>query len=262
MLQMLTDLLSKQFYMFSPGTIILSLIFSLLFASYLFPDTPSADDLKEQTKPEVIIESPVADRSYSWGSQVRYSIHVSDEKDGESRFGEINPFEVLLEVEYLSSISDQINIVRSEYEKTDEHIGLTLIRKSDCFSCHADKLSLVGPSFSEISNRYDSDSPTLQKLGEHIIKGSSGDWGDFLMPPHNNITKEEAIEMADFILKQGSRENQWIYSGLEGVFRVIEKPDSADSGLYRLTASYINSGTESVSGSGIRGEHTIFLKIE
>ncbi len=146
----------------------------------------------------------------------RYSIHVSDEIDGESRFGEINPSEVLLEVEYLSSISDQINIVRSEYENT----------------------------------------------GEHITEGSSGNWGDFPMPPHDSITIEEAIEMAAYILKQGSREKRWLYSGLEGIFRIIEKPESVDSGIYKLTASYINSGRESESGSGIRGEHFIFLNIE
>jgi cytochrome c len=255
---MIAGLISKPFNTFISGIIALILSFSFLLNS----GTPPGDQQKDQSEPEVSIDLPTESRNYSWGSQVRYSISVSDEIDGESRFGEINPNEVLLEVEYLNVKSNQINSARSEYETSDAHGGLTLIRKSDCFSCHADKVTLVGPSFSDMSDRYEPDSPTLQMLGKHIIEGSSGDWGDLPMPPHDSISMEEAMEMADYILKQGNRENRWIYSGLEGIFRVIEKPDSVDSGIYRLTASYINSGTESVPDSGIRGEHTIFIKIE
>jgi cytochrome c len=259
---MLTGLNLKQFITFSSGVITLTLSLTLLFNLLFIHDSEQDTRQTNQVKPDVSIDIPADSSSYSWGSQVRYSISVSDEMDGDSRFGEINPNNVLLEVEFLNRQSDQINNVRSSYNTTDEHIGLTLIRKFDCFSCHADKVALVGPSFSDMSKKYEPDSSTLQQLGEHITEGSSGIWGEFLMPPNESITPDEAMEMADYILKQGNREDRWVYTGIEGMFRIIEKPEYVESGIYRLTASYINSGTDEESGSGIRGEQTIFLLIE
>ncbi len=212
---------------------------------------------REQSAPEVKIERPDDNRVFQWGSRVRYEITVSDEKDGDSRYGEINPDEVLLEITYLPVENIDVDIANLE-----EHKGLSFIRKSTCFNCHADKTSLVGPSFSDIADRYEQDNGTLELLGKRIRNGSSGQWSSIEMPPNDALTREESEAIADYILKQGSRKYRWIYPGLEGVFRIIDKPENIEQGIYILTASYVNHGTEGETGTGLRGEHSIELKIE
>lgn len=215
-----------------------------------------------QTPPEVKIEQPDGSRSFHWDSRVRYEIRVSDEQDGDSRYDEINPNEVLLEITYLPGEKSQLEKDKADLAGSDEHQGLSIIRKSACFSCHADKTSLVGPSFSDIAGRYNPDTDILQRLGKRIINGSTGQWGNFGMPPNEELSLEESMAIADYILKQGSRKDRWIYSGLEGVFQIIDKPENDEQGMYILTASYVSHGTEGVSGTGLRGEHSIVLEIE
>jgi cytochrome c len=215
-----------------------------------------------ETSPEVKIEQPDGSRSFQWGSRVRYEIRVSDEQDGDSRYGEINPNEVLLEITYLPGKKDQLEKNKADISGSKEHKGLSIIRKSACFSCHADKTSLTGPSFSDIADRYTPDADILERLGKRIINGSTGQWGNFGMPPNEELTLEESVAIADYILKQGSRKDRRIYSGLEGVFQIIDKPENDEQGMYILTASYISHGTEGVPGTGLRGEHSVVLEIE
>lgn len=226
-------------------------------------DTLSTEFNQDQTPPEVKIEQPDDSRSFHWGSRVRYEIRVSDEQDGDSRYGEINPYEVLLEITYLpGEKKNQLEKNKTDLAGSDEHQGLSIIRKSACFSCHADKTSLVGPSFSEIADRYNPDIDILEHLGKRIINGSSGQWGNFGMPPNEELSLEESVAIADYILKQGSRNDRWIYSGLEGVFQVIDKPENDEQGIYILTASYVNHGIKDEPDTGLRGDHSIVFEIE
>ncbi len=86
------------------------------------------------------------------------------------------PSEVLLDVEYLPGTpGDGLEPVRSA-ARADEP-GLAILRKSACLNCHADKTSLVGPSFSAIADKYGDSEETIARLGRHIRNGSSGSWG-------------------------------------------------------------------------------------
>lgn len=258
---------NPNFFFFLPLIILISLNFFIHQTDIEVP-TPatfqsfSANLHQDASPPEVIIIQPDENSIFQWGARVRYEISVSDAVDGESRYGEINPAEVLLEIKYLPLKKGHSAMKKSGYPVSEEQSGLTLMRKSTCFSCHADKTSLVGPSFSAIAVRYDTEPETVQQLGMHIVEGSSGEWGDFEMPPHENITFEEAEKIVRYILDQGKRKNQWVYPGLDGIFQIIEKPEQYETGLYLLTASYINHTEGKESGAGIRGEHSIVLEIE
>jgi len=193
---------------------------------------------------------------YSWDTHLRYSIDVSDPKDGDSKYGEINGNEVLLEIKFLPINTEQeINKKIEQSEKELEHVGLALMKKSSCFGCHADKTGLSGPSFSKIAERYEKSSSTVKLLGSHILGGSLGVWGSIEMPSHPDFTVAETEQIADYILQQGGRENNWILPGLEGTFRIIKKPDNLAKGVYVLKASY-------TSTSLMKGQHSRILHIE
>ena len=44
--------------------------------------------------------------------------------------------------------------VKTSSDQANEPAGLALIRKSDCFNCHAVNRPLVGPTFVEVANKY------------------------------------------------------------------------------------------------------------
>lgn len=202
--------------------------------------------------PTVEVTIAGAPEHLTWNTQFRYIINVVDPKDGESRFGEIDARACLMEIEYFpGGHKPEFNKVLN---KNVEHKGLSLLKRSTCFGCHADKSRLAGPSFAEIAARYENNPATLNELGSHIINGSTGIWGSQVMPSHPDLKPEEAAQIVDYILKQGANRNKWIYPGLEGTFRTVDK-ENDEQGLYVLTASY-------TSTSEIRGEGSVVLKIK
>jgi cytochrome c len=201
--------------------------------------------------PQVKILAPDEQKSYTWKEQVRYSISVSDPTDGDSKYGEIPSQECLLTLEYLPANKEED--IKSIITKNEEK-GLSLIKKSTCFGCHAYKTRLTGPSFQEISKRYEPNESTLNNLANHILKGSFGVWGNQQMPAHPDFTEEQCKQIAEYILETDNHPYRWVYSGLEGTFRVIDKPEIDRDGVYVLTASY-------TSTSGVQGRHSIVIKI-
>lgn len=228
--------------------VIYSIILLFYFSSWNFR---SQIENVQPAVPQVKIVAPDEKRSYTWEEQVRYSISVSDPKDGESKYGEIPAQECLLTLEYLPD--DNAESIKKAIEKREEK-GLSLMKKSTCFGCHAQKTRLAGPSFQEIAERYELNESTIKNLSNHILKGSLGVWGNQQMPAHPDFTEEQCNQIARYILEVGDHPYRWVYPGLEGVFRIIDKPEIDHDGIYVLTASY-------TSTSGAEGRHSIVLKI-
>lgn len=208
------------------------------------------------SQPAVELVLPKPDKEFSWSSQVRYFIHVNDEVDGDSKYNEIDPTEVFLEVNFIPGHTNSDGQSLYEEINRDRNLrGLMLLGRYSCFGCHADKSSMIGPSFSEIASLNTQDTASINKIADNIIHGSSGTWGESQMPANPQISKQEASDIVEFILSQGSQERSWVYPGLEGVIRTIDKPQGIDTGRYLLTASYTSSVQK-------RGKHTVILIIQ
>ncbi len=221
----------------------------------LFNHGPILSDEKQDVPEVELILSENRD-FYSWGSQVRYTINVSDIRDGQSKYGEIDGNEVIMEIEYLPITSgEDIKEKMKRFEKKPEPPGLSLMKKSTCFGCHADKTRLAGPSFLQIAERYEKNLSTIKSLAGSISRGSSGVWGSSIMPAHPDFTEKEREQIAEYILEQGGRKNKWILPGLEGTFDIVKKPDNYAKGMYILTASYS-------SKSGVKGQKSIIIQIK
>ncbi|MDX5480864.1 MAG: c-type cytochrome [Hymenobacteraceae bacterium] len=78
--------------------------------------------------------------------------------------------------------------------------GEKLIAQSDCLACHKVGEKLVGPSYKEVAQKYENNDKNVDYLAGKIIEGGSGVWGQVPMTPHPNISKEDAREMARYIL--------------------------------------------------------------
>jgi cytochrome c len=232
----------------------MKIIYPLILSFLTFFTSSREMDLDKvlQGAPQVKISIPDEKQIYTWNEQVRYAISVSDQKDGESKYGEIPPQECLLTLVYIPDGKEE-DIKKATDEK--EKKGLSLIKKSTCFGCHAHKTRMAGPSFEEIAKRYKANESTIKNLSSHILKGSIGVWGNQQMPAHPDFTEEQCRQIASYILEIGDHPYRWIYPGLEGAFRIMDKPEIDGNGFYVLTARY-------TSTAGVEGRHSTVLKIK
>ena len=78
--------------------------------------------------------------------------------------------------------------------------GEQLISSSDCLTCHKVDAKIVGPSYTDVANKYAATDENIEMLASKIIAGGSGSWGEIPMAPHPAITKDDAKEMVKYIL--------------------------------------------------------------
>lgn len=213
-------------------------------------------NLSFQIEPSVELSLAENSKSITWGSQIRYSIQVRDQSDGNSKYGEIDPHQVFLRARFFPNATDSSDLEQQEEKSRLANItGLTLMGQGSCFSCHGDENSVTGPSFSEIAYSYNNEQRSKKVFIHSIRKGSEGQWGNMEMPAYPEYSEEQAAQIVEYIMMQGECKHCWIYSGLEGVLRFIAAPKDVDSGLYLLTASYTSS-------NGELGKDSILLKIK
>lgn len=191
--------------------------------------------------PVVTIINPKPGDKINGETAVRYTIHVSDKEDGDTRFDEIPVNEILLEITAVNDTS------ATTATKTNLS-GLHGMMKSNCMNCHAFDAKLIGPSFKEIANRYDKSS--IHQLVSHVRDGSTGIWGDIPMPTHHELSDDQTKAMVEWILSRKHDSTTNYFLGTEGSFRLTP---SANASYLRLTASYLDKG-------GQLGEHSMWVE--
>ena len=214
--------------------------------------------LQQENHPPIVnVISPKNNSLYKWDVPMNYTITVSDQEDGESKFDEISANEVFLEVRYLADTSKVAIILNSAKSSPP---GLAAIRTSNCLNCHAFNTKLIGPSFYEINKRYPNIKTNKELLEKHIREGSTGVWGKVTMPTHQELTREETQKMVAWIFKNGAEQNVSYYRGTEGSFRIKPPVAAERKGDLVLIASYTDHGTKDKPKQNLRGQDAIILQ--
>ena len=78
--------------------------------------------------------------------------------------------------------------------------GSSLIASNNCKTCHNIQGKNIGPSYQMIADKYGNSEAMADELSLKIIKGGSGRWGQVAMPPHQDVSTEDARDMARYIL--------------------------------------------------------------
>lgn len=78
--------------------------------------------------------------------------------------------------------------------------GEEKVANSDCLSCHLVERMVVGPAYMDIAAEYENNEANVTLLANKVIKGGSGVWGEVPMPPHPNLSEEDAKDMVRYIL--------------------------------------------------------------
>jgi cytochrome c len=205
--------------------------------------------------PRINIEITAGNGSiFREGASAEYTVSVSDLEDGSTADGGIDPARVLISLEYIPEGEDLANATlgHQQQQGTD---GWAEIEGSDCLSCHAKDKASVGPSFTRIKDHY-ADQPVdqagvVEMLAEKILQGSSGQWGDYSMPPHPQLDEDQAIAIAGWIIDPDAQEAATPGLPLQGRvvfdqhlndFRESELMGRQYTGRYLLMVSYTDRG--------------------
>lgn len=148
--------------------------------------------------PEINISVKGNETYYFKGKTVDYKVSVIDKEDGSTESGSISPGAVKVTVDFMEQGYDK-TMVAQGHQKPN-HPGQLLIAESDCKSCHLTNDKSAGPAYREIAKKYKGAAGAIEMLANKIIKGGSGVWGDVAMAAHPQITKENAAQMASYIL--------------------------------------------------------------
>jgi cytochrome c len=78
--------------------------------------------------------------------------------------------------------------------------GESLVKASDCKTCHHAVNKIIGPSHTDVAKKYDFTKANVEYLAGRIIKGGSGVWGEVPMAAHADISQADAEKMARYVL--------------------------------------------------------------
>ena len=76
-----------------------------------------------------------------------------------------------------------------------------------CYICHSDQQALVGPAFADVAAAYRGRHDPVAKIAKNIRAGmrSGGPWH---MPPHPEVSPQEARTMARYIMSLAPQKPQ------------------------------------------------------
>ncbi len=89
---------------------------------------------------------------------------------------------------------------QEEAKLTPLEEGKSLVEGADCLACHKINEKMIGPAYQDVAAKYENTPENIDALGEKIIEGSSGVWGNVPMAAHPGLSKENAKLMATYVL--------------------------------------------------------------
>lgn len=137
--------------------------------------------------------------------------------------------------------------------------GRNIMLMNDCKSCHKENEKSIGPSFMDVSKKYNKDPKAPGYLADKIKKGGSGVWGETAMSAHPDLPAGDIQQIVQWVLSLNAV-NEKTKSSLPStgsISSTLNKPVK-DNGVLYLTASYTNKPATGIKP--LTGRKTVMLK--
>lgn len=199
-------------------------------------------------------EPPVVDLTYKGNrtfffpqGQIDYDVNVSDKEDGVLGKG-IDAKSIVVSIDYTSEGFDYapIQLGHAQLDASSRNlVAESLIRASDCRTCHTVDVKAVGPSFKMVAEKYRNAPGTKDTLAKRIVKGSTGIWGtDNNMPAHPTMSKTDARTIANYILNINNQKLPSLPGKGKYTFNIPS--DDNGRGTYIFRVAYTDRGADSI----------------
>jgi glucose/arabinose dehydrogenase/cytochrome c551/c552 len=131
------------------------------------------------------------------GQPVKYQVLVNDKEDG----SKADPSRMFVKVDYISGM-DKAQVVGHQQVSAAME-GKAIVENSDCRTCHKVNEKSIGPSYTQVANKYANDNKAQQYLTNKIIKGGSGVWGEVAMAAHPDLKPADVQKIVTYIMSLG-----------------------------------------------------------
>ncbi len=182
---------------------------------------------------------------YFDNTPLTYAVMVRDREDGALNKG-ISASKVNFAVDYLPEGKDLALLTANNPGGEDVAArfiqGKTLLNASDCKACHSMNVKSIGPTWMEVSRRYQ---PTAEAavpvLAKKVVTGGNGNWGKNVMSAHPQHTEQETGEMVRYVLSLAAAGPKSL--PLQGSYALTQHAGGKPTGIYIVTASYTDKGS-------------------
>ncbi len=189
-------------------------------------------------KPAIEFLLPKEGEFFDPSEPIQYHVVVRDQEDGTSDFEEAEEKDLKpIESTAPNRVFVEASAVKSDNVQTTDPPGLALIRKSDCFNCHAVNRPLVGPTFVDIANKYRDQPHQVDMSATRVIQGSTGVWGKVAMLPHSQHTREQVLQMVEYVFSVKADASNPSTRGFRSQLALTQPLDTV-----RLEATYTDLG--------------------
>lgn len=226
----------------------------------------SAPVLVGNERPSIQFVEPKMGDFFEPNSAIPFKLYVKDAEDGTSDFDEAERDNLeTLDSRDVPRVTLNAVYAAGAMPRADGAVpdadqgpaGMRLMKKSDCFNCHAVDQKRVGPPLLEVANKYRGKEGALEASVERVLKGSTGVWGKIPMIPHTQHTTDEVREMVRWVYSLEPAGLVRVFYGLVGEVPVL-KDDVGKPGHYRLEASYVDRGAGDVPA--LNASAQVFLR--
>ena len=215
-------------------------------------------------RPQIRFIKPEVGDFFDPEQPIRYELHVNDAEDG-TNDDDAADAQGLKEIDGDSSKRASLNAafsigaIPSAIATTNDTgpAGMRLMKRSDCFNCHAVDQKRVGPPLLEIATKYRGKPDAFDTSVQRVLKGSTGAWGKIPMIPHSQHTPEEVREMVGWVYSLEPAGLVRVFSGFVGEVPVT-KEETSKPGYYRLEANYVDRGAGDIPPLSVSA--TLYLR--
>ena len=127
---------------------------------------------------------------------------------------------------------ENANSIVGEEDSENLPIGMRIIARNDCKTCHNTFVATVGPSYMEVASKYRNTSENVAMLMAKVKNGGAGVWGQAAMTPHADLPDNDIRLMVEYIM------------GLDGEdeAKLANIPDADKELPFQEAADGINDG--------------------
>ena len=109
----------------------------------------------------------------------------------------VTNFDVVMTI---AGMPDPNLIEASLVDQSAAPLGLKLIAKNDCKTCHNTKVKTIGPAYVAVAKKYEDTEDNIKMLVDKVRGGGTGIWGEDIMNAHPDLSDTDLREMIKYVL--------------------------------------------------------------
>jgi len=208
--------------------------------------------------PKVKIELTKGNKTFFFpNTEVDYRVSVNDKEDATLENGKIPTSNVNVSMNY---VADGFTFPKTGQPTIQQNgIGLKggmIINANDCYHCHSINQKSIGPTFTQIAQRYKGDANAEETLAKKVINGGGGAWGPVAMSAHPELSPDDAKKIISFILNLAQAPPKSL--PITGKHTLQLPTRLSAKGVYVLYANYSDKGANGLPSA--TGEDAIVLR--